>query len=69
MDEISIVSWSSDPVDKSKSACDLRCRTAFGGDEWQQRCNYKGGGQVQEFNMSPSYKELLRIDGEWIEYE
>ena len=26
-------------------------------------------GQVEEFKMYPSYKELLRIDGEAIEFE
>ena len=43
MDEIRIVSWSSDPVDKSKSSCLLRFLSMLGEDEWQQRCNYKMG--------------------------
>ena len=51
MDEISIVSWSSDPVDKSKSTCSLRFRTVPGEDEWQQWCNYKmwrSNGRIQK---------------------
>ena len=70
MDEISVFSWSSDPVDTSKSTCPLRFRSVFGKDEWKQSCNYKvGGGQVEEFNMSLSNKELLGIDGEAIQFE
>ena len=34
LDDISIVSWSSDPVDKSKSTCLLRFRTVSGENEW-----------------------------------
>ena len=34
MDEISIVSWSSDPVDKIKNTCIHRFRTMFGEDVW-----------------------------------
>ena len=50
MDEISIVSRSSDPVDKSKSACLLRFSSMCGTDEWKQRSNNKIGrssGRIQ----------------------
>ena len=69
MDEISIVSWTSDSVDRGKSMCLLRFRSMLGNDEWKQRCKHKMEGQVDEFKMSPSYKELLGIDGETIDFE
>ena len=34
LDEIDVVSWSSDPVDTSKSTCPLRFRTMSGEDVW-----------------------------------
>ena len=34
LDEISVVSWSRDPVDRSKSACLLWLRTMLGENEW-----------------------------------
>ena len=65
MDEISIFSGSSDPVDKSKSTCLLRFRTMSGEDEWQQRCNYKmerSSGRIQkiefEWNNLPGFSSM-----------
>ena len=70
MDEIDIVSWSSDWVDKSKSTCLLRPRYCA-----SERCGLKKDasarweGQVEEFKMSASLRELLGIDGEALEFE
>ena len=67
MDEISIISWSSDQVDTSKSTCLLRFSSVCGTDEWKQRSNQKMG-KSENSKMHPSYKELLGIDGEAIEF-
>ena len=71
IDEISIVSWSSDPVDKSKSTCLPRFRSMSGKDEWKQRCNYKMGrssGRIQ--NVPFFYKnDGNRWRSNWIRVE
>ena len=62
-----VIKWSSGQRQKY---CLLWFRTLPAENEWQQRCNYvRWEGQVEEFKMSPSYKELLGIDGESIEFE
>ena len=51
MGEISIVSWSSDPVDKSKSTWLLRFSFSCGTDEWKQRSDSKmrrSSGRIQD---------------------
>ena len=70
MDEIGIVSWSSNQVGKSKSACPLRFRSMCGTDEWKQRSNSKmerSSGRTQDVSFLT--KNIVGIDREAIEFE
>ena len=68
MDEISIVSWSSNHVGKSNSACLLRFRSMWRMNE-SKEAMARWKGQVEDLKMYPSYKEVVGIDGEKIEFE
>ena len=70
MEEISIVSWSSDRVDRSKSTCLLRFRSILRNMKGKQRCNYKMEGQVGDFTMSPLTKNWwASMRSNWIRVE
>ena len=69
MDEIYIVSWSSDQVGESKSDCLFRWCFVLGKISRSFRSKSKMEGQVTEFRLSTSYGELLGIDAEPIEFE
>ena len=69
MDEIRINSRSSGSVDKNKNTCLLRFRSCLGRMNDSTDATTTWEGQVEDFKMSPSYKELLGIDGGAIEFE
>ena len=69
LDEMSIISWSSDQMGKSKSVRLCKFRSMSWTDEWQQRSDRRWEGQVEELKMYPSYQEAVGIDGEPIELE
>ena len=66
MEEISIVSWSSDSMDKCRSTCPLRLRTVPGKDERKQRCNYKMGrssGRIQNVPLENCWRSSwIRVE-------
>ena len=72
MDEISLVSWSSDQVDKSKSTCPLRFSSMCGTCEWKQRSNKKMGrssGRIQAVSfVQRTIRNRRRTDGIRVEY-
>ena len=66
MDEIDIVSWSSDPVDTSKITCILRFPSVLGEDVGPKRCNYNMGRSSGR-NSNVSYKHCCdRWRSSWI---
>ena len=66
MEEISIVSWSSDSMDKCRSNCPLRLRTVPGKDERKRRCNYKMGrssGRIQNVPVENCWRSSwIRVE-------
>ena len=69
MDDVYTSARQSDYVDESKSARPLRFRLMLGKMSEHSEANQKWKNPVEEFRQSNSYRELLGIDGEPIEFD